>query len=999
MNNRYAIAPWMCWLFISISTNSFSQVYNFIHYSADEGFSDAPVNALWQDERGNLWIGTAGEGIARFDSHRFFWYRQEDGLLNGFINAIGEDMSGNLWVGTDAGVFLYDGKKFRHYAPLAQEKVNAITRDASGNMWIGTDTHGVYKCNMQSSLPLKNHLKNGIAGKVNFLFFDHNAALWIGTSHGLIRYQKEEFSLYTSKQGLPTRNINNINEDAGGNVWIASEEGLFSFVDDRFAVPEFNALKGGSFNNLVFDHKNNIWLGSDDGIQKFDGHRLYRYNDPSQGQKKTTIRCSYKDRAGNLWFGTSTGLSQLDSERFTHYQDNDRMGKRVYSIVQAINGNIICGTSLGGTSVFDGEQYTLLNQREGLTSSIVQCFFYTADSSLWIGTHDDGVYKFAKSGMRHYSTEDALPVHNITGFAEDRDHNLWIASADSGLAVVRMTSDSIHLIRKYLTTQGLTTNRVNAIAYDGRTMWVGTDQGTLKIASDNPEIVTPLTIGSNYTVHAIRADSTGRVYVATSQGIYLHEGNRFRHLSHNDGLSSNIIYSLTIDRQRNLWAGTERGVDQIRLTDLTAEATLRHFGTPEGFRGVEVYRNSSCIDRKGNVWFGTINGLVKYDPAEDIVSDALPDVHLTGIKLFFDAIEDTPYGDSLSAWYPLPIQLNLPHDQNNLTFLFTGVYHRRPHAVKYKWILEGFSQGWSPALTDAQATFSNLPPGTYTFKVIASNENNVWTTTPASYTFSIAQPFWQRWWFVVMVVFVVGGSLSMIFYLRLKRFKAKNKIIQERLEMEKNILQLEQEAARLQMNPHFIFNCLNSIQGFIAVNDPFQAKKYLAKFAKLMRLILENAREEFIPLENEIMILQSYLELEKLSTQPTFDFSISVDSSIDYLRIQIPPMMIQPFAENAIVHGLRKKDTSGLISIYFTIKKDLLVCTITDNGIGRERAAALSKRSIGQHKSSAIPITEKRLEQYGSYRKVDAGVSITDLKEGDVALGTQVVVSTPFETY
>jgi len=1001
MNNQYAIAKWMCCLLvtISISTHSFSQVYNFVHYSADEGFSDSKINALWQDRRGNLWIGTSGEGLARFDSHNFYWYRQEDGLLNGFINAIGEDTLGNLWVGTDAGVFLYDGKKFRHYAPLSQEKVNAITRDSSGNMWIGTATHGVYKCNIKSSVPLKSTLKNGIDSKINFLFFDHNAALWIGTSQGLIRYHREEFTLYTSGQGLPTGQVNNVNADASGNLWFATENGLFSFTNEKFVFSEFNNLKGENFNNLVFDNKNNIWLGSDDGILKFDGRHLRRYDDPSKGQKKIAILCSYKDGAGNLWFGTSEGLSKLDSERFTHYQDNDRMGKRVYSIVQAINGNIICGTSLGGTTVFDGEQYTLLNQREGLTSSIVQCFYYTADSSLWIGTLDDGVYKFAKSGMQHYSADDALPVSNITGFTEDRDHNLWIASADSGVSVVRTTNDSIHVIRRYSTRQGMASNKINAIATDGTFIWIGTDEGTLKIPTDKPETVTPLNVDRGNTVHAILADSTGRVYVATSQGVYLYEGNRSRHLTRNDGLSSNIIYSLTIDRQRNLWAGTERGVDRITLTDLASVVTIRHFGMQEGFRGGEVYRNSSCVDRKGNVWFGTINGLVKYDPGEDIVSDALPSVYLTGIKLFFDPIEDTPYGDSLAPWYPLPAHLNLPHNQNNLTFSFTGVYHRKPHAVKYKWILEGFNQGWSPALTEPQATFSNLPPGTYTFKVIASNENNVWTTTPASYTFSIALPFWQRWWFVVAVVLVVVGTISMIFYTRLQRFKTKNKIIQERLEMEKSILQLEQEAARLQMNPHFIFNCLNSIQGFIAANDPFQAKKYLAKFAKLMRLILENAREEFIPLENEITILESYLELEKLSIQPAFEFSITLDSSIDYSRIQIPPMMIQPFVENAIVHGLRKKETSGMIAIHFTIQGALLTCTITDNGIGRERAAELNRRSIGQHTSSAIPITEKRLEQYGAYLKVKAGVSIIDLKEDGVATGTQVVMSTPFETY
>jgi sensor histidine kinase YesM len=282
---------------------------------------------------------------------------------------------------------------------------------------------------------------------------------------------------------------------------------------------------------------------------------------------------------------------------------------------------------------------------------------------------------------------------------------------------------------------------------------------------------------------------------------------------------------------------------------------------------------------------------------------------------------------------------------------------------------------------------------------MACNENNIWNTEPASFSFSITPPVWQRWWFRAAGVSVIAVLVWLIFHLRLKRIQAKNKVIQERLEMEKSILELEQEAARLQMNPHFIFNCLNSIQGFISTNDPFQAKKYLAKFAKLMRLILENAREEFIPLQNEINMLENYLELEKLSTQPPFEFSITVDEAIDPEHIQVPPMMIQPFIENAIIHGLKRKDSVGSISIHFKTKGEILFCSIRDNGIGRKKAADINGQTRGQHKSTAIAITQKRLEQYGAHRNVKAGVEIIDLVVEGTPTGTEVIVSTPYETF
>jgi sensor histidine kinase YesM len=215
--------------------------------------------------------------------------------------------------------------------------------------------------------------------------------------------------------------------------------------------------------------------------------------------------------------------------------------------------------------------------------------------------------------------------------------------------------------------------------------------------------------------------------------------------------------------------------------------------------------------------------------------------------------------------------------------------------------------------------------------------------------------------------------------------------------MENSILQLEQEAARLQMNPHFIFNALNSIQGFISTNDAVQAKKYLAQFGKLMRLILENAREEFIPLQNEISMLENYLALEQLSANHRFEFVITHTESIDPARIEIPPMMIQPFVENAVVHGVNKKAEKGKITIHFRTYGNVLLCEINDNGIGRRQSAHINRQSRPGHKSTGISVTTRRLKQYSQHREVDAGIEIIDLEVGGTPTGTRVVIRTPFE--
>jgi ligand-binding sensor domain-containing protein len=263
----------------------------------------------------------------------------------------------------------------------------------------------------------------------------------------------------------------------------------------------------------------------------------------TSGQAKNSILCSYKDSEGNLWFGTPDGLSKLDSERFAHYAESDQMGQRVYSIIEAINGNILCGTSLGGTTVFDGQHYSLLDQREGFTSSVVQCFYYSADSSLWIGTYDDGIYKFAKSGLFHYTSEEGLSSDNISGFVFDDKEHLWIASPDSGVMVATTKNDSLSVIKKINSRNGLSSNRINCVTYNGSMIWLGTDDaGVIKINDDNNMAITSSDVGTQrVTVHSIIADSLHRVYAATSQGIRIYNGDQMYLLSRANGLSSKVI--------------------------------------------------------------------------------------------------------------------------------------------------------------------------------------------------------------------------------------------------------------------------------------------------------------------------------------------------------------------------------------------------------------------------------------------------------------------------
>ncbi|MFT4602797.1 MAG: hypothetical protein ACI857_002984, partial [Arenicella sp.] len=354
----------------------------------------------------------------------------------------------------------------------------------------------------------------------------------------------------------------------------------------------------------------------------------------------------------------------------------------------------------------------------------------------------------------------------------------------------------------------------------------------------------------------------------------------------------------------------------------------------------------------------------KINPAlkDELFDNKAPLLRITGMRLF---MEDFDYGrfeveyDSLGQ---IPTSITLPYNQNHLTFDFIGINLKDPESVLYEYRLLGANYGWSPLSSTNSATYSSIPPGDYNFELRATNKNFNWTAVESIHI-TINSPFWKTWWFIILIFISLSGIILLIFRSRIRSIKQKQE--NEKLGFKNRLLFLEQQSLNASMNRHFIFNSLNSIQYYINSSDKRSANKYLSSFAKLIRKNLDSstANNFIVTLQEEVDRIQLYLSLEKMRFQEKFDYVLDVSSSIDTEGIEIPSMILQPFVENAIIHGVLPLERKGLITVRIFNEFGDIVFEVIDNGTGIDNTLKNKKVSVaGDHESKGMEITNRRIE-------------------------------------
>jgi hypothetical protein len=387
-----------------------------------------------------------------------------------------------------------------------------------------------------------------------------------------------------------------------------------------------------------------------------------------------------------------------------------------------------------------------------------------------------------------------------------------------------------------------------------------------------------------------------------------------------------------------------------------------------------------------NIYIGYRMAYTKFDPTQVDVNNNTAKPFITAINI--NNILSRASADSFAQKVH-----TLSYKENNIQFDYTAIDYTNSEKITFAYMLDGFDKGWVNAGTNRKVNFSNLKGGNYSFKLKACNSSGLWNENYAVFKFYIKPPLWQRWWFWPLLALLF---IAMVIFIARKRIGAIRDNEREKTTAGLQIAESEMKALRSQMNPHFIFNSLNSIHKYIWENKPEDASGYLTRFSKLMRMTLENSALKTIPLTKEIEALNLYIELEHRRSGNKFDYQLTVNPSVNTDEIEVPPMIFQPYIENAVWHGLMQKEGNGNLLINFDIENDYLVCTIDDDGIGRTRAEEIKRNKQSLHKSVAMTVTADRLKLLQSGTDKKATVEIIDKTDAAGApAGTLVKIKLP----
>ena len=796
----------------------YSQQYNFKTFTPQNGLAGSIVNNIFQDSKGYLWFATQGGGVSRFNGKEFKNFTKNNGLIANDITCIAEDRVGNIWIGTTTeGVSKFDGLKFTNYTDkegLANNAIYSIYCDEKNNVWFGTDGGGISIFDGKKFKNLSIH--DGLAcDMVYAITQDKKGDFWFALKCGVAKFDGARITNYEKEKVILNKRFFSILCDRDGDIWFGSSNaGVVKYNGEKFEefkIPE--EVSSDFIGGITQDLYGNVWFATEHGALKFDGGNFTLFNEKN-GLPSNIVLSTYTDYEGNVWFGIQqSGVTLLSNETFVKYDKKDGLvSNKITSQFQTGNNSFIIGTYGNGIMSFSNNEFVQIRSIPELSQSIISAISADNENNYWIGT-DAGLFILKRQDNdifvlhKHIKALNNVPLPIIVNIVQDKNGAMWVATYGAG--VFKIDKDNIE---HFSVESGLPTSNILVMFKDSSDgIWLGTnDAGVLKKEKHNFKNYSTGDGLASKSVWTITEDDNHNIYFGTNDaGISCFDGKEFTHISSRDGVCSNNITTLVWDkRSKHLFVGTDKGINKLKFSSKFKIDSIYFYGEQEGFKGGEVNSSAVLIDDAGIIWFGTPEGLYRYNRKYDYVNLIPPKLILKEVRLFYQQIDWKNYSDSVNARTNIPHNLTLSYENNHLTFYFQAL---TTSDVKYSYILEGLDKEWSPLSAIPEANFTNITPGkSYTFKVKAVNNNGVWSADEIAFSFTINPPWWQTWWFYsIAFVLIVSGVLGFINYRTAKLAKEK-KVLEEKV-IERTH-ELKQANVRLSEAIHAITDSMNYAQ-------------------------------------------------------------------------------------------------------------------------------------------------------------------------------------------
>ena len=936
------------------------------------------------------WFGSVGNG----QSFAFQQYTTEDGLAGSTVYSMVQDENQSLWIATDGGLSRYDGKTFK---PLedenAQGEIIKLYKDSKSRIWM---TDLAFKMSYLENGILKKMKRSGAGQPISYFYEDFSNNYWLFNkgkisvvknaerdtfftlsnfdmkfsprSNAFIPLGKNE-NIVVSGEGIDYfKNYQHVSTKKFEKPLFKGDPSFFVNYDSSIILSNFNrvfkvSLKNHTIesaftgcnenfdtgiNNLFVDSNQDLWICTRDGV-------LYFQKQKDGTVKKNKLLAGYviqdvfQDFEKNYWIMTQReGVFKLSSLQVQIYQ-NDIFGDQVAVVNSFSDKEIVVGYNNNWICVLDEKLQEVFSKKLFLSNEEIYDFAVDEKKENVFIVANFGVLKMDK--RKRLSKEIARASGYKTAIIGD-DGSLWLGNYSS-LINYKSEDEKKTILKK----------RTYAICKVNKNeLWAGTVEGLYHCKNDQCEKVKSPKL--HVDIRDLQMDKNGMLWVATQgKGIFIYkDGVIVKHLSYGKGISSNNCQKILLE-ENYAWVATNNGINKINLTDYASEIIRKDDGLPSN----EV----KYLHLVGNrIYAATNNGLAVFD--KNFETYTQPPF------LTFSNIEIGRRDTVLQSSY------EIPHDQNDISITFNANTFKNSDEVIYQYKMSEVNKDWVTTKLN-MTIYTGLPHGDYTFSLRAKSLNSDWTAE-RKISFLVKKAYWETYWFfslIAVVAFLFGAILFQLVIAAIKRRNA----AQQKLKA------YQMTALRAQMDPHFIFNALNSIQDFVMQEDKRSANHYLTQFSKLMRNILEVSDRSQISLQKEINYLKSYLSLEALRFEPSLDYEFEVEDSIGVDSVFIPSMLIQPYVENSIKHGLMHRKGEKKLWIRFLQKEDYLLCEIEDNGIGRTASREINLRNARVYQSRAMSLTKARIDLLNSADASKLGLEIEDLENSEgMACGTKVMI-------